>query len=76
MTMQLSERPTPQQWQVAAWMFIVALATLGSIGLWFGFRAPVDKADIARQLIWIGVSAWVAAVMVWGFKRGIEFFLE
>jgi hypothetical protein len=68
------ERPTPEQWQVAAWMFIVALASLGSVGLWFAFQAPPAKADIARQLLWIGIASWSLAFVVWAFKRGIELF--
>jgi hypothetical protein len=68
----LPERPTPQQWQVAIWMFIVALAGIGSVGLWYGFQAPTEKADIGAQLKTIGVAGWVAAISVWGVKRGVE----
>lgn len=70
------ERPTPEQWQVAAWMIIVALAGMGSVALWFGVRAPADKADIAQQLIVLGVVCWLLALGSWGFKRAVEWFLE
>ena len=73
--MYLRERPNAEQWQIVAWMFIVALAILGSVGLWIGFRVPAEKADIGRQLVWLGGSAWAAAVLVLGFKRLIELFL-
>lgn len=73
--MYLRERPNAEQWQIVAWMFIVALAILGSVGLWIGFRVPTEKADIGRQLVWLGGSAWAAAVLVMGFKRLIELFL-
>ncbi len=43
----LRERPTPEQLQVAAWMLIVASAAMGSVGLWFGLRAPAQDPDIA-----------------------------
>ena len=69
------ERPTPEQWQVVAWMFIVALAGLGSVGLWFALQAPPAKADIARHLLWIGIASWSLATIVWGMKRGIELYL-
>jgi len=70
------ETPTPEQWQVAAWMAIVALAVLGTVGLWFGFQAPPAKADIGSQLKVIGVICWLLAFGLWGFKRGIEWFLD
>jgi hypothetical protein len=72
----LRERPTREQWQVAAWMFIVVLAVMGSVGLWCGFRAPAEHRDIAQQLIRIGEWSWIAAVAVWGFKRGVEWFVD
>jgi hypothetical protein len=56
-------------------MFIVALASLGSVGLWFGLRAPAEKADAASQLICIGCSSWGCAIIVWGLKRRAEWFL-
>ncbi len=72
----LRERPTPEQWRVAAWMFIIVLAAIGSVGLWFGLRAPAEDRDIAEQLIRLGAGSWIAAVCVWGFKRGLQWFLE
>jgi hypothetical protein len=67
-----TERPTPEQWQVAAWMLMGALAAIGLVALWYGFRAPPEKADIARQLVAIGVSSWVAVIGLWAVKRGVE----
>jgi hypothetical protein len=71
----LSERPTAEQWRMAAWMFIVVFATIGTVGLWYGFRAPPNQVEIARQLIWVGMWAWAAANATWGFKRGVEWFV-
>ena len=68
------ERPTPEQWQLAAWMFIVALAGIGSVALWYAFQATPDKSDIATQLTQLGITSWGAAAGVWGIKRGIELF--
>jgi hypothetical protein len=72
----LSERPTAQQWQIAAWMFIAVLAAMGSVGLWFGLRAGVENRDAAQQLIRLGIASMVAAVALWGFKRGVEWFAD
>jgi hypothetical protein len=75
MAYHLSKRPTPEEWQIVAWMFIVVLAGLGSVGLWYAFQAPQDKADIARQVMWIGIASWLLAMFTWGFKRGVEHFV-
>jgi len=72
----LRERPTAEQWQVAAWMFIVVFAVMGSVGLWFGLRAPAENRDIAQQLIRLSVLSWLAAVAVWVFKRGVEWVVD
>jgi hypothetical protein len=72
----LRERPTAEQWQVAAWMFIVVMAVMGSVGSWFGLRASVENRDIAQQLIRLGVLSWIAAVAVWGVKWGVEWFVD
>jgi len=72
----LRERPTPEQLQVAAWMLIVVLAAMGSVGLWFGLRAPAQDRDVAQQLIRLGAASLVAAICVWGLKRGLQWFLE
>jgi hypothetical protein len=55
-------------------MFIVVLAGLGSAALWYAFQAPPGKADIGRQLMWIGFGSWILAGLAWSFKRGIEIF--
>jgi hypothetical protein len=70
--MYLRERPTPQQWQIATWIFIVALAGMGTVGLWYGFQTRAEKADIGEQLKAIGIAGWVTAIGLWGVKRGVE----
>jgi len=72
----LSERPTAQQWQVAAWMFIAALGAIGASSFWFCFRADAAHRDTAQQLIWLGVTSWTGAVVVWAIKRGVEWFVD
>jgi len=69
------ETPTPEQWQVAAWMFIGVLVGLGSVGLWYGFQAPADRSDIGAQLKSLGVVCWLLTIGVWGFKRGVAWFV-
>jgi hypothetical protein len=64
-----AERPTPEQWHVTAWMFIVVFATIGSVGLWFGFRAPANQPEIAGQLVRLGAWSLLAAIVVWAVKR-------
>lgn len=70
--MYLRERPTPEQWQAVAWMFIVVLAVMGMTGVWYGFSVPPDKLDIGNQLKGLGVVCLVLAIGAWGIKRGVE----
>jgi len=69
------ETPTREQWLVATWMTIAVFGAMGAVGLWYGFNAPTDKADIGRQLITTGAVCWALATGIWGIKRAAELFV-
>lgn len=71
----LRQRPTPEEWQIVAWMVIVPLVVMGVVGLWYASGAGSEKAEIAQQLRTISLACWGLAAGVWAMKRGLEWFV-
>jgi hypothetical protein len=60
---------------VIAWAAIVVLLALGGIALFYSFRAPAAKADLARTIRWYGLMFWAVAAAIYGVKRLVEWFI-
>jgi len=69
------EPTTPAQWQVIAWAAIVLFLVVGSVGLYFSFQAPPDKAQLAQQLRYSSLAFFGLAAAVYAVKRVIAFLL-
>lgn len=70
------ESPTPEQGQVAAWMFIVAFSVGSFVSLCFALSSSPEHATVRNEFLGVAVGFSVAAFGVWGIKRGIEWFVE
>ena len=68
----LRESPTPEQWQVAAWLAIVLCVLLGSIGFYYSFQAPPEKLDLAREIRTYCWAFYILAGSIYALKRGVE----
>ncbi len=69
------EPTTPEQWQVIAWGAVILLAVLGTIGMYYSFRASADKADVAAEVRYYSLACWGLAATIYAIKRLIEFFV-
>lgn len=69
------EPTTPAQWQVIAWAAIVLFLVVGSVGFYFSFQTPPDKAQLAQQLRYSSLAFYGLAAAVYGVKRVVAFFV-
>jgi hypothetical protein len=69
------EPTTPAQWRVIAWAGIVLLLVVGSVGFYFSFQAPPDKAQLAQQLRYYSLAFYGLAAAVYAVKRVVGFFV-
>ena len=69
------EPTTPAQWQVIACTAIVLFLVVGSVGFYFSFQAPPDKAQLAQQLRYYSLAFYGLAAAVYAVKRVVAFFV-
>ena len=72
----LRQRPTPEEWQIVAWMAIVSLVAMGVVGLWFAAGATPEKAEIAAQLRSTSLVCLGIAGGIWTMKRGLTWYVS
>jgi hypothetical protein len=73
---QPDEPTTPAQWKVIAWAAIFVFVVLGGIAVFYSFRAPAAKAELAGAIRWYGLAFWALAAAIYGVKRLVERFLS
>ena len=69
------EPTTRAQWRVIAWAGIVLLLVVGSVGFYFSFQAPPDKAQLAQQLRYYSLAFYGLAAAVYAVKRVLGLFV-
>lgn len=75
--MRLPTTPTtPEQLSVIVWTSILVFAAIGTVGMWFCFRAPAAKAEQATQLFWYSLAFWTLAAIIYGVNRTVGRFFR
>ena len=68
-----SKPPTPSEWAVLLWAFIILLVLGGLVGLIVSFSAPPEKHEVAVALahysIWTIVAGIGIGFALWVIRR-------
>jgi len=61
--------PNAAEFSVLFWLLLLFLLGFGVVCLYFGYRAPPDKADEAAKAIRGGYGFIASAVAIYGIRR-------
>ena len=70
------KRPTEQEGRVLFWVIFLVLVGFGAVCLYYGYRAPTEKAEEAAKLIHGGygfIGAGVAMLVIRRFFSGFSY---
>jgi hypothetical protein len=76
MTSQHLDPSTPGEWHVLAWAGMVLFLVLGSIGFYYAYHAPPEKAALAQKLQGYSCACYALAAGVYAINRGISWFVQ
>jgi high-affinity Fe2+/Pb2+ permease len=62
-------RPTEQEGRVIFWVIFLVLVGFGAVCLFYGYRAPAEKAEEAARLIRGGYGFIAAGVVMLVIRR-------
>ena len=65
----IMKRPTAAEWNTLFWMIFLVLVGFGAVCLFYGYRAPEEKAQEAARLIRGGYSFIAAGVGMLVIRR-------
>jgi hypothetical protein len=67
-------RPTSSsELHVIVWALILVALVLGSIGMWYSFGAPEEKAALAWRLRWYSLACWGFGAAIYGGYRALDY---
>jgi hypothetical protein len=69
-THQQIKQPTSAEFSVIFWVSFLILVGFGAMCLIVGYRAPVERAELASKLIWCGYGCIAAGITAY-FIRSI-----
>jgi hypothetical protein len=71
-----SKPPTPSEYAVLIWAFVVLLVLAGLIGLAVSFSAPPEKHELAVALAHYSLGSLAVAIVIgfvlWLFRRFVD----
>ena len=69
------KRPTAAEWNVLFWAIFLLFVGFGAVCLYYGYRAPAEKAEEAARLIRGGytfIAAGIVMVVIRRFFTGFS----